>query len=74
MALGTEWPPTVVLKLVLEIVFLCPALRSLKGLILKRKKEKYTSLRLLNCALLTSKIFSLLNLDTAHIQALVNAC
>lgn len=59
----TGWCPLVVL------VFLCLALRYFKGLVLKRKAEKYISLHLLNCALLTSKTFTLLNVDAAHCRA-----
>lgn len=47
----------------------CLALCYFKGLILKRKKEKYVSVHLLNCALLTRNTCSLLNVDTVHHRA-----
>lgn len=47
----------------------CLTLCYFKGLILKRKKEKYVSVHLLNCALLTSNTCSLLNVDAAHRRA-----
>lgn len=47
----------------------CLALCYFKGLILKRKKDKYVSVHLLNCALLTPNTCSLLNVDTAHHRA-----
>lgn len=47
----------------------CLALCYFKGLILKRKKEKYVSVHLLNCALLISNTCSLLHVDAAHRRA-----
>lgn len=57
--LGTGWLPILILA----------SLCYFKRLILKRKKEKYVSVHLLNCALLTPNTCRLLNVDTAHHRA-----